>query len=68
MELPLYIMYRKSPDLIIRTIELQERYKYSFLDSLIIASAIAGGVKTILSEDLTDGQIIQGITIENPFK
>ncbi len=55
-------------DLIIRATELQERYKYSFWDSLIIASAIAGGVKTILSEDLTDGQIIQGITIENPFK
>lgn len=53
---------------IIRATELQERYKYSFWDSLIIASAIAGGAKTIISEDLADSQIIQGITIKNPFK
>lgn len=53
---------------IISATELQERYKYSFWDSLIIASAIAGGAKTIISEDLADRQIIQGITIKNPFK
>lgn len=53
---------------IIRATEIQERYKYSFWDSLIIASAIAGGAKTIISEDLADSQIIQGITIKNPFK
>lgn len=55
-------------DTIIRATEVQERYKYSFWDSLIIASAIAGGARTILSEDLADGQTIQGLTIKNPFK
>lgn len=55
-------------DTIIRATELQERYKYSFWDSLIIASAITCGAKTLLSEDLADGQIIEGLTIENPFK
>jgi len=55
-------------DTIIRATELQERYKYSFWDSLIIASAIAGGARTILSEDLADGQTIQGLTIKNPFR
>lgn len=55
-------------DTIIRATELQERYKYSFWDSLIIASAIAGGARTILSEDLADGQTIQDITIKNPFR
>lgn len=53
---------------IIRATELQARYGYSFRDSLIIASAIAGGAKTILSEDLSDGQTIEGVTIRNPFK
>lgn len=53
---------------IIRATELQERYKYSFWDSLVIASAIVCGAKTILSEDLADSQTIQGITIKNPFK
>jgi predicted nucleic acid-binding protein len=55
-------------DTIIRATELQERYKYSFWDSLIIASAIAGGARTILSEDLADGQTIQDLTIKNPFR
>lgn len=55
-------------DTIIRATELQERYKYSFWDSLIIASAITCGAKTILSEDLSDGQRIEGLTIKNPFK
>jgi len=55
-------------DTIISATELQERYKYSFWDSLIIASAIAGGAKTILSEDLSEGQTIQGVTIKNPFR
>lgn len=55
-------------DTIISATELQERHKYSFWDSLVIASAIAGGAKTILSEDLADSQTIQGITVRNPFK
>jgi predicted nucleic acid-binding protein len=55
-------------DIIIIATEIQERYKYSFWDSLIIASAISGGAGTIISEDLSDGQTIQGVTIMNPFK
>jgi len=55
-------------DTIISATELQERYKYSFWDSLIIAAAAAGGASTILSEDLADSQTIKGITIKNPFK
>jgi predicted nucleic acid-binding protein len=57
-----------DPDTIINATELQERYKYSFWDSLIIAAAAAGGATTILSEDLADSQTIQGITIRDPFK
>jgi predicted nucleic acid-binding protein len=55
-------------DLIINAIEFHSRHRYSIWDSLIIASAIAGGAKTILSEDLADGQTIRGVTIKNPFR
>ncbi|NWF76795.1 MAG: PIN domain-containing protein [Nitrospirae bacterium] len=55
-------------DIMIRATEIQERYKYSFWDSLIIASAIGSGAKAIFSEDLADGQTIQGVVIKNPFK
>jgi predicted nucleic acid-binding protein len=53
---------------VLEAIELHERYKYSFWDSLIIAAAASEGATTILSEDIADGQTIKDITIKNPFK
>ncbi len=53
---------------VLEAIELHERYKYSFWDSLIIVAAASGGATTILSEDLADSQTIKDITIKNPFK
>lgn len=51
-----------------RALTIQTRYRYSFYDSLIIAAAVAGGCTRLYSEDLQDGQRIEGMTIENPFK
>ena len=51
-----------------RALEVQSRYRYSFYDSLIIAAALASGCTRLLSEDLQDGQRIEGLTIENPFR
>ncbi|MBK7541436.1 MAG: PIN domain-containing protein [Candidatus Competibacteraceae bacterium] len=51
-----------------RALELQARYQYSFYDSLILAAALESGCTRVLSEDLQDGQRIEGLTIENPFK
>lgn len=56
-----------SGGLIVDAIELQQKYKYSFWDSLIIASGIHGGASTILSEDLSDKQKIKGVVIKNPL-
>ena len=49
-------------------IDIHSAYKYSFWDSVIIASAIDGGAGTLFSEDLSDKQTIKGIVIRNPFK
>jgi predicted nucleic acid-binding protein len=35
---------------------------------MIIDAAIKGEAKILYSEDLSDGQIINGITIKNPFQ
>jgi predicted nucleic acid-binding protein len=48
-------------------IEIYQRHKYSFWDSMIIQSAIQGNATLLLSEDLLDGQTIQGVRIKNPF-
>ncbi len=55
-------------DSILEAIEVCSKYRYSFWDSLIIEAAISGGAATLLSEDLSDGQIINGVTIRNPFQ
>ena len=50
-----------------RALQLAERYGYSIFDSLIIASAVQSGASTLYSEDMRDGQTIDGVTIRNPF-
>jgi predicted nucleic acid-binding protein len=55
-------------EIILEAIDVHVRYKYSFWDSMIIASAVEGGAKTVFSEDLSDKHVIKGITINNPFK
>jgi predicted nucleic acid-binding protein len=54
-------------DSILESIEICKRYGYSFWDSLIIEAALRGGAETLLSEDLSPGQTINGMTIRNPF-
>ena len=51
----------------LRAIDLHEKHKYAFWDSLVIQSAIEGGARWLFSEDLKDGQKIGDLTIRNPF-
>ena len=50
-----------------QAIDIAERWKYSFYDSLIIASALQAGCTVFYSEDLQHGQKIGGLRILNPF-
>ena len=52
---------------VLKAIDVHHRYHYSFRDSMIIQAAIKGNAVFLLSEDLSDGQIIKGVTIKNPF-
>jgi len=54
--------------IILQTIDLCRKYKYSFWDSLIIQSAISAKANLLLTEDLQSGQIIEGVKILNPFE
>jgi predicted nucleic acid-binding protein len=47
---------------------LKEKYRYSWWDSLILASALEAGCTAVYSEDMQDGQLIEDrLTIKNPF-
>ncbi len=51
-----------------RALRVAERYGLSIYDALIVSSALLAGCKTLHSEDLQDGQIIERqLTIRNPF-
>jgi|SRR5579884_679760 predicted nucleic acid-binding protein len=51
-----------------RAVDVAVRYRYSIFDSLIIAAALHAGARTLYSEDMRDGQTIDGLTIRNPFR
>lgn len=47
---------------------LRRRYRYSWWDCILLASALELGCSHFLSEDLQDGQVIDGLTIIDPFR
>ena len=53
---------------ILQAIEIEENYHISFWDAMIVSAAYFKNAAIILTEDLNEGQQIEGITIVNPFK
>ena len=58
--MPSVVLYR-------RALHVRGRYGYAFYDSLIIAAALEAGCERLLTEDMQDGQQIEGLRIVNPF-
>jgi predicted nucleic acid-binding protein len=55
-------------DSILEAANLAARYRFSFWDCLIVQAALKGGCDILLSEDLSDDQVIESMRIRNPFK
>jgi len=52
-----------------KALEIAQNYKYSYWDSLIIACALENECSILFTEDMHDGQLIEGILkIKNPYK
>jgi predicted nucleic acid-binding protein len=50
-------------------VKIAERYGYKIYDSLIVASALEAKCAVLYSEDLQEGQVVDGrLTIRNPFR
>lgn len=54
-------------ELILAAIDLHRLHSFSFWDALILRAAKIGGCTRVLTEDLQDGQVIDGVRVENPF-
>ena len=51
-----------------RAWKVQDRYKLSFWDALIVASAKSISCRYLLTEDLQADQNLDGIVVINPFR
>lgn len=47
---------------------VEDRYGLSWWDSLIVAAAQIGGCTHLLTEDLQDGQDLDGVLVVDPFR
>ena len=56
-----------QPAQILHAIDIQILHQLSFWDSLIISAAKSANCSILLTEDLSDGQMIDGVVIKNPF-
>jgi predicted nucleic acid-binding protein len=52
---------------IIRALDMEERYKLSFWDALIVDAAETAGAAILYSEDMATGQRYRGVRLVNPL-
>jgi len=55
-------------DLVTEALAIQDRFQLSYWDALIVAAARASGSDQLLTEDLQDGQDLDGVVVVNPFR
>ncbi|MEY8017525.1 PIN domain-containing protein [Mycobacterium servetii] len=55
------------PDDVIAAAMLSSRYQLSFWDAMIVRSAAELRCDTLWTEDLNEGQVIEGVRLSNPF-
>lgn len=46
---------------------IQDRFGFSWRDALVVAAARRAGCRYLLTEDLSDGQRVDDLTVVNPF-
>ena len=62
-------LHINTEDTLLQACQIASKYQFSLYDSLIVAAALESNCSILYSEDLQDGQLIEGkITVTNPFK
>lgn len=56
-----------SIPIILKAIDIQIKYQLGFYDSLIISTASYENCVVCYSEDFSNGQIVEGVKVINPF-
>lgn len=66
-ELSAWKVFVPGADDVLRAIALHARIKVSFWDAMVVHAAAELGCEILWTEDLNDGQVVQGVRIRNPF-
>ena len=66
-ELAAFPIVNVDASLLLAAIGASREHRISFRDALIVKAASSGGAKVLYSEDLNDGQTLDGVTVKNPF-
>lgn len=53
---------------LLKASEIEDRYRISFWDAMIVAAAIKAGTATLWTEDLSHESIIEGILVVDPLR
>ena len=48
-------------------LKIAQRHQLAVYDAMICASAAAAGASVLWTEDMNDGQLVEGVRISNPF-
>ena len=62
-----WVVYEVTARAVVEAIRGMRQHQLPYWDSLIWATAKLAGVPTVLSEDFSDGQLIEGVRFRNPF-
>jgi len=62
-----YPVYEISTENVFHAMKISKQTQFSYWDSLIIAMAVDTGCSILYSEDLNNGQEIEGVKIINPW-
>ncbi len=60
-------VFAPTVDDVLAAIALHERAHLNFWDAMVVRAAAESGCDVLWSEDLTDGQLLAGVRIRNPF-
>ena len=63
----MFPVYEITTENVFHAMKISESTQFSYWDSLILAMAIDTGCSILYSEDLNNGQEIEGVKIVNPF-
>jgi predicted nucleic acid-binding protein len=57
-----------TPALVAAALDIMSRYGFAYWDAAIVAAALAQGCELLYSEDMSHGQIVEGLQIIDPFR